>query len=293
MLRASGLSKNYGMHRGAFGVSLEVGSGEIVGFIGPNGAGKTTTIRMLMGFVKPNKGEVRLFGKQIQSEADMLDAKQHIGFLPSETEYYKSFTPRKMFRYAAQLVGRNGADFQLALELSAELEVELDTPIKKLSTGNQRKVGVVLALMHNPKLVVLDEPTSGLDPLVQRKVLKLLERVKQAGGGVFLSSHILAEVEQVCDRILMIKDGEIVISGNTWDILESASKKFRIPDPDNQHKQALEKLQGVEKTIDIGNETMLYTKDTEPVIAYLYKHKIFNYYLERPTLEEMFLEKYE
>jgi len=290
IIETENLTKDYGNGHGALDINIEVNSGEIVGFIGPNGAGKTTTIRMLTKLIKPNYGKLNLFGHSINSEEDYLKVSNKIGFLSSEGGLYENITPRELLIYAAELYGISVKD--KITELANNFKLDLDTKIKYLSLGNKRKVGVIQSIIHSPKLLILDEPTSGLDPLIQQQVLDLIKEVKTKDGGVLLSSHNLAEVESVCDKIVMIKNGKIIFKGRTSEILKKALKRFRIEDASENLFKQIKELKSITKISYIDDEVIAYVEDTREVLDFLIKQNHFNFYLERPTLEETFIEAY-
>lgn len=290
ILETSDLTHDYGDGVGAIDISLKVNPGEIVGFIGPNGAGKTTTMRMIMGFISAHSGHYSLFGNKINTEADLISAMPSIGFLPAETKYYNGFNGIKLLKYVDSFYKDD--TFSYGKELANRLHLDLKKKVSNLSTGNQRKLGVVLSMMHKPELVILDEPTSGLDPLVQQTVLEMLDDVEERGGAVFLSSHVLTEVEQVCDRIVMIKEGKIILQDSTDSILAKALRRFKIRDLNQKLKQQIEKLDTVDSVKDQGIDTLIYVTETKEALEFLLKNGITEFYLEKPNLEEMFLHQY-
>jgi ABC-2 type transport system ATP-binding protein len=207
VVRATGLTKHYGKARGIVDLDLEVHQGEVFGFLGPNGAGKTTTIRLLLDLIRPTSGRAEVFG--LDTRKDSLAIHRRLGYLPGELSLYDGLTGRELLTYFASLRGLDGLGE--APVLAERLGVELDRPIKTLSKGNRQKVGMVQAFMHRPDLLVLDEPTSGLDPLVQQTFYELVREVVAAGRTVFLSSHVLPEVQHVADRVGVIREGRLVL----------------------------------------------------------------------------------
>jgi ABC-2 type transport system ATP-binding protein len=206
-IRAEGLTKQYGPVRGLVGLDLAVQEGEVFGFLGPNGAGKTTTIRLLLDLIRPSDGRAEVFG--LDTRRDSLAIRRRIGYLPGDLRLYERLTPRELFAYFGNLRGAGGS--RGASALAERFGLELDRPIKALSKGNRQKVGLVQAFMHEPELLILDEPTSGLDPLVQQTFYDLVREVVDDGRTVFLSSHVLPEVQHTADRVALIREGRLVL----------------------------------------------------------------------------------
>jgi ABC-2 type transport system ATP-binding protein len=206
VVSAQGLTKFYGRERGVIELDFAVEPGEVFGFLGPNGAGKTTTIRLLLDLIRPSRGRVELFGADPRRDVGI---RGRIGYLPGDLRLYDRLTARELLDYFAHLRGLPGLG--QAEPLSERLELELDRPLRALSKGNRQKVGLVQALMHAPDLLVLDEPTAGLDPLIQQTFYELVGESKRAGATVFLSSHVLPEVQRVADRVGLIRDGRLVL----------------------------------------------------------------------------------
>ena len=200
------LTKNYGRRIGIRAVSLEILEGQIFGFLGPNGAGKTTMIRLLLGFLRPTAGKARIFGRDCWKESSGI--KKDVGYLPGDLRLYPWLTGRT----ALGIVGRiRGMDLRRSgHELAARFSLEMNLPVHKMSRGMRQKLGLILALAHQPRLLILDEPTSGLDPIMQQRLAESLRESAAQGHTVFFSSHTLSEVEQLCDRVAIVRDGEIV-----------------------------------------------------------------------------------
>ncbi|MDJ0962155.1 MAG: ABC transporter ATP-binding protein [Acidimicrobiia bacterium] len=223
------LTKFYGRTRGIEDVDLEVREGEVFGFLGPNGAGKSTTIRVLLDFIRPTKGAASVLG--LDARRDSIEIKRRVGYLPGELAMYEKMTARELFGYFAGLRGMS--DLGDAEALSERLELDPDIKIRKYSTGNRQKVGLVQAMMHRPELLILDEPTGGLDPLIQAEVHRVIDEVRSDGRTVFLSSHVLPEVERVADRVGIIRRGHLVVVDDVAEIKRHAVRKLilRFGDP--------------------------------------------------------------
>lgn len=223
-IETHGLSVYYGRHRGILGVDLRVERGEVFGFLGPNGAGKTTTQRVLMDIIRPTAGEARMLGRDCQK--DGIAARDRVGYLPGELSLYDSMKVRRFFKMYASLQKSN-SDPRHWQTLSDRLELDTSRKIGQLSHGNKQKVGVALAFMNKPDLLILDEPTTGLDPLVQQTVMELVREANRAGATVFFSSHILPEVQAVCDRVGIIREGQLVATERVEDLTTQHFKRVR------------------------------------------------------------------
>ena len=218
------LTKRYGRARGIEDVNLEVHEGEIFGFIGPNGAGKSTTIRTLLGLVRKTAGAAFIFG--LDCDRDRTHILEQVGYLPSEVFYYDGMRARDLLKYAAGFY-RTDCSARIK-ELSTRLGLNLDQKVEDMSLGNRKKVGIVQGLMHSPKLIILDEPTSGLDPLVQRAFFDLIREEHARGATVLFSSHILSEVQRICDRVAIIREGRIVAVRSVAEMRRSAVKRVTL-----------------------------------------------------------------
>ena len=206
IIRTAGLTKWYGHQRGIVDVDLDVAAGEVFGYLGPNGAGKTTTIRLFLDLIRPSDGRVELFS--LDSHRDSVAIRRRLGYVPGEMALYDSLSGNELVRYFARL--RGGSDLRRLREVADILECDLSREIRSLSHGNRQKVALVQAFMHDPELLVLDEPTNGLDPLAQQAFLGLVCSARQDGRTVFLSSHVMSEVERLCDRVAIIREGGLI-----------------------------------------------------------------------------------
>src|SRR4030066_1154481 len=224
-IQVQGMTKSYGKVRALRGIDLQVPRGEIFGFLGPNGAGKTTTIRCMLDMIRPDGGKALLLGMDPQVEPVAVQART--GYLPGEMQYYDNLTSERQLRFFNDMRGGR-AEWGYIRQLAERLALDLRQPIKNLSKGNKQKVGVIQALMHRPELLLLDEPTSGLDPLAQQEVLGLLREAHCTGTTIFFSSHIMSEVENLAERVAIIRSGEIVGITNTSQLTHSAVNRITI-----------------------------------------------------------------
>lgn len=291
------LTKRYGRARGIEDVNLTVRQGEIFGFIGPNGAGKSTTIRTLLGLIRRTSGEASILG--LDCEKDRTRILEQVGYLPSEVFYYDGMRARDLLKYAAGFY-RTDCSARIR-ELSKRLGLNLDQKVEDMSLGNRKKVGIVQGLMHSPKLIILDEPTSGLDPLVQRAFFDLIREENARGATVLFSSHILSEVQRICDRVAIIREGRIVAVRSVADMRRSAVKcvTLALGDDCASAVHALESTPGV-RSLKAGGEdgeantaTFLYEGDCNALIAALAGMRLTDVEIAEPTLEEVFMHYYQ
>jgi len=224
MIETKGLSVYYGRHRGILDVDLRVEKGEVFGFLGPNGSGKTTTQRVLMDIIRPTAGEAMMLGKDCQKEG--VAARDRVGYLPGELSLYNDMRASQFFTMYHSLQ-RNNNDPKYWQTLADRLDLDTRRRIREYSRGNKQKVGVVMAFMNKPELLILDEPTTGLDPLVQQTVMELVREANQVGATVFFSSHILSEVQAVCDRVGIIREGQMVATERVEDMTRQHFKRVR------------------------------------------------------------------
>ncbi|NLV49242.1 MAG: ABC transporter ATP-binding protein [Clostridiales bacterium] len=221
VVETSKLTKYYGKSRGIIDVDITIEKGEIFGFIGPNGAGKSTTIRTLLALIHKTSGQARIFG--LDCEKDHKRIMEKVGYLPSEVFYYDNMKAADLLRYSASFY-RTDCSGKIKY-LSDALELDLNKKIEDMSLGNKKKVGIIQGLLHSPELIILDEPTSGLDPLMQRTFFSLIQEERNNGATVLFSSHILSEVQRICDRVAIIRDGRIIKTQRIYDLQKDAYKK--------------------------------------------------------------------
>lgn len=281
MLKIENLTKYYGNIRGVEDLSLELRDGEIFGFIGPNGAGKSTTIKCIMNFINKTSGNIYI--NDILVEDKNFEYKNLIGYLPSEIHLYDDYTVLEMFKYSSLFYSNKA--LKRALELSKRLELETNKKIEDLSLGNLKKVGIVLALMHNPKLLILDEPTSGLDPIIQEEFFNILKEEKKKGTTIFFSSHVLSEIKKVCDRVGIIKEGHLIRVDTISNFNKNNYLNIHIESKD------IEKI-SKELNIDIINNNFIYQGDINILINKLSKYKIDKLLINEPEIEELFIDYY-
>ena len=288
VLEVNNLTKYYGKARGIVDVSFHVEEGEIFGFIGPNGAGKSTTIRLLLSLIYPTSGSATLFGKDCIKFGPAL--RQDIGYLPSDVFYYERMKVIDLLKYSASFYP--GDCTQRLHELAELMELDLGRRIDDLSYGNRKKVGIVQGLLHKPKLLFLDEPTAGLDPLMQRTFFELIREENQRGATVFFSSHILGEVQRMCSRVGIIKEGRIIEIADIRTLQQNNYKKVRVAASglDAAHFD----IAGVTKLEQTnGAVRFFYKGDVNTVMRKISELQVSDVTIEEPSLEEIFMHYYE
>ena len=287
-----GLTKSYGRVRALRGVDLEVRAGEVFGFLGPNGAGKTTTIRCLLDLIRPDTGTVRVLG--FDPQKDPVAVRARVGYLPGELHFDENMTVEGALRYLNSL--RNGkGDWSYVRQLADRLGLSLRSAIKNLSKGNKQKVGLVQALMHRPELLMLDEPTFGLDPLIQQEVLRLIGEARLAGTTVFFSSHILSEVQEIAERVGIIRNGVVVEVAETASLINRSIRRVRIRFLREVDPSPLAQVPGVQMlSRDDGTSLLLQVSgEMDELIKALSRYPVGDFESERPSLEEIFLAYYQ
>lgn len=288
IIEVSHLTKFYGKSRGIVDVSFNVEEGEIFGFIGPNGAGKSTTIRLLLSLIHPTSGEAKVFSKDVTTFGPEI--RRDIGYLPSEVFYYEGMKVVDLLKYSASFF--EGDHTERMKALSETMELEMNRRISDLSYGNKKKVGIVQGLLHSPKLLFLDEPTSGLDPLMQRKFFDLIREENKRGVTVFFSSHILGEVQRLCNRVGIIREGKIVEVSNIRSLQQNNYKKVSVTG-EGLIPQFFE-LPGVTNVqVENGSVQFFFKGDINAVLGKLSSIQVTDATIEEPTLEEIFMHYYE
>ena len=289
VIETRGLTVYYGRHRGIVDVDLRVREGEVFGFLGPNGAGKTTTQRVLLDIIRPTAGEARMFGLDCQKQG--VAARRRVGYLPGELALYGNMRASQFFEMVVSLQN-GGGDRGYWKTLAERLDLDASRRIRQLSRGNRQKVGIVAAFMHQPDLLVLDEPTSGLDPLMQQTVMALVREASAAGATVFFSSHILPEVQAVCDRVGIIREGALVATERVEDLTRQQFKRLTISFAAPPPADAFD-LEGVEVTSrDERSVTLKIQQNLEAVLARAASLGITDIETIPVTLEEIFLAYY-
>lgn len=289
VIEISNLTKYYGKARGIIDVSFDVEEGEIFGFIGPNGAGKSTTIRLLLALIYPTSGSAKIFGRDCIRERHEIA--RHVGYLPSEVYYYDNMRVIDLLKYSASFYKKDCTG--RIKELAEMLDLDLSRKIDDLSLGNKKKVGIVQGLLHEPKLIILDEPTSGLDPLMQQTFFDLLREENKKGVTIFFSSHILSEVQKLCSRVAIIKEGRIIKLDKMSALTEDNYKKVKLVVKDDTGKEFFD-IPGVSNLCQEDNEiSFLYRGNPNDMIRKISQVNVSNILIEEPSLEEIFMHYYD
>ena len=264
------LTKNYGKHRGVENVSFSLREGEIFGFLGPNGAGKSTTIRSMLGLIKYDQGHIRING--LDAKKDKEKILRDVGYMPSEAWFYSGMEVRDVLKFSADV--RQTDCKEEAEKLCERLEINVKRKISELSLGNRKKVSIVCAMQHKPKLFVFDEPTSGLDPLMQNVFFELVKEYVDDGATCLLSTHVLSEVRNYCDRVAILKEGRLIVTDTVEHLLASKSKRIKMI----RDGQRLD---------------FIYKDDLNNLYKELMGHNIEDILIEEPSIEEVFMHYYE
>lgn len=286
ILEIQNLTKYYGKIRGVENLTLKLEEGEIFGFIGPNGAGKSTTIRSIMNLINKSSGKVFIENKEFNK--DCIDIKEKIGYLPSEIYFYDDLTVKQMLDYHESFYKKDIHNRRM--ELVNKLQLDEKKKIEDLSLGNLKKLGIILAFMHEPKILILDEPTSGLDPIMQNIFYDLLKEEKAKGHTIFYSTHVLSEVSKICDRVGIIKEGQLIKIEKIEDLFSNSLTVVTVTSnqiSDIEKELNIDIISKYENTIQFGNSL-----SHDELIKKLSKYKIDRILIEEATLEDMFLHYY-
>jgi ABC-2 type transport system ATP-binding protein len=288
-IHAEQLTKSYGEHRGIVEVDLDVAEGEAFGFLGPNGAGKTTMIRTLLDHIRPTSGRAQIFG--IDTTADPVAIHRRVGYLPGEFVLYDKLTGGQTLEYFANL--RAGVDATYQADLIARLDIDPSRRFKEYSKGNKQKIGLVIALQHRPDLLMLDEPTSGLDPLVQQEFYTVIREAKAEGRTVFMSSHILSEVERTCDRVAIIREGRLARVDRVEALRDMAHHQVELRFVGPVPTAVFESLPGVSNVVAEDHVLRMRVSGAiTPVVKAAAQYELSDFVSREPSLEETFLAEY-
>lgn len=285
IIETKNLTKSYGKSRGIINLNLCVNESDFFGFIGPNGAGKSTTIRTLLGLISPTSGEAEIFGKNIiHNKSEIL---ADIGYMPSEAIFYRKMKVSEVISFSAKMRKKNcSAESE---RLCERLALDTGKRIEELSLGNRKKVSIVCALQHKPRLCILDEPTSGLDPLMQKEFFDILKECHSEGTTIFLSSHVLSEIQKNCSKTAIIKEGQIIAVDSVENLSQTNAKRVTIHGinsvPENLNAKS------VEKTSDY--VSFLYSDDIKILLETISRLPVYDITITEPTLEEIFMHYYE
>ena len=283
------LKKSYGKIPAVNGISMSVEHGEIFGFLGPNGAGKTTTIRCMLDVIRPSRGTIRILG--LDAQRDKLALHQYIGYLPGDVHLPGQMTGKQIINYFSRL---QGSEPVLLKDLVARFDVEMKRPLKGYSKGMRQKIGIVLAFMCDPEVLILDEPTSGLDPLLQKVFNEFLLEEQSRGKTIFMSSHIMSDVEKVCHRVAVIRQGELVTVEEVETLREKAGQRVTVEFGDPVTEEELARIPGVSMVKQTNRHYQFnMSGNMDPLIKALSRHEVIRLQAEEAPLEEVFLKFYE
>lgn len=289
IIRTEGLTKIYGKQRGIIDVNLDIRRGEVFGYLGPNGAGKTTTIRTLLHFIFPTRGRASIFGLNIAQKH--LEIRHRVGYLPGELEAYDNLTGAGLLEFLGRL--RGGVDWQYVNELAQRFDYNLSQRLKTLSHGNRQKAGLIQAFMNKPELLILDEPTIGLDPLMQQEFYRLIGEAKAGGRTVFLSSHIMPEVERVCDRVGIIREGRLIAVEDVDVLKARAIRRLEIHFAVPVSPEQFNNITGV-RDVQVQDNILTCTiaGEIDTLIKTAAQYQVVNVISHEPSMEEIFLAYY-
>jgi ABC-2 type transport system ATP-binding protein len=289
-LRISGLVKNYGRVQALRGIDLEVRRGEVFGFLGPNGSGKTTTIRCIIDLLRPTTGRIEVFG--LDPRRDGVSVRSRVAYMPGELRLPERQTGHQLVAAIARL--RGGLDDDRRRALAERLGLDLSRRVRDLSSGNRRKVALLLAFLSNADLLVLDEPTNGLDPLMQHEFLRMVREAREAGATIFLSSHVLSEVQRAADRVAVLRSGRVVALGTVDELRGRARQRVEIWFRGEPPTEMLAALPGLaEQLVEGRHFAAVLSGPIQPLLEVLAGHPVLSMLVEEPDLEETFLDLYE
>jgi ABC-2 type transport system ATP-binding protein len=288
-IETAGLTKDYGNGRGIFDLDLRVAAGEVFGFLGPNGAGKTTTIRLLMGLIHATRGSARIFG--LDCDRDAVAVKRKVGYCPGELPQFGGWRGSEIVAYVAGL--RGDVKDSTITALATRLDLDLGRKYREYSHGNKQKLALVLAFMHQPTLVILDEPTTGLDPLHQQEFYAIVRDARAAGATIFISSHVLSEVEHVCDRVGIVREGHLATVSALEDLVGMRAFRVEIDFADEVPVDRLKRVEGLDQLVITDHRATALLRGTfEPLMAAVAGTRVVGFTSREPSLEEIFLTYY-
>jgi ABC-2 type transport system ATP-binding protein len=284
-----GLTKDYGNGRGIFDLDLSIAEGEVFGFLGPNGAGKTTTIRLLMGLIHATRGGARIFG--LDCDRDAVAVKRKVGYCPGELPQFGGWRGSEIVAYVAGL--RGDVKDAAITALATRLDLDLGRKYREYSHGNKQKLALILAFMHQPALVILDEPTTGLDPLVQQEFYGIVRDARSGGATIFISSHVLSEVEHVCDRVGIVREGHLATVSALEDLVGMRAFHVEIDFADDVPVDRLKRIEGLDQLVVTDHRATGLLRGTfEPLMAAVAGTRVVGFTSREPSLEEIFLTYY-
>jgi ABC-2 type transport system ATP-binding protein len=288
-IETQGLTKDYGNGRGIFELELRIPVGEVFGFLGPNGAGKTTTIRLLMGLIHATRGSARIFG--LDCDRDAVAVKRKVGYCPGELPQFGGWRGSEIVAYVAGL--RGDVKDAAITALATRLDFDLGRKYREYSHGNKQKLALVLAFMHQPALVILDEPTTGLDPLVQQEFYGIVRDARTAGATIFISSHVLSEVEHVCDRVGIVREGHLATVSALEELVGMRAFRVEIDFADDVPVDRLKRVEGLDQLVVTDHRATGLLRGTfEPLMAAVAGTRVVGFTSREPSLEEIFLSYY-
>lgn len=292
-IETNSLTKYYGKARGVIDLNLKINEGDIFGFIGPNGSGKSTTIRVLLGMIKPTEGQVLVFGRDVAKTKDRRKILSEIGYMPSEAQFYHRMKVDEIIKLAADL-HRTDCSTEAKI-LCDRFQLDTKKKVEDLSLGNRKKVSIVCALQHTPRLIILDEPTSGLDPLMQKEFFEVLKEKNKEGSTIFFSSHVLPEIQNHCKNAAIIKEGKLVKVATVDELTKTSAKVITLIHPDNltifENKYFRQNIASIEKISD--GVRFLYTGDIREFIGEVQAEEFSDITITEPSLDEIFMHFYQ